>query len=263
MALAVPAAGGVQTAFGTDSKSLQVGFAAEAGLRAARLARAGATADPRAVDTWLHLLGGGEAGDVEGIDACIDTTRPAVPGGLAVKMFPCCYAMQRPIAALRTVRDQIDDEVTRIRVTTPAATLQPLAHDRPRTGLEGKFSMPYAIAATLLDDYPVLASFTDAAVNRPAARWLLALVEVDGIPGGAGLLDGEVDIRVELANGRSVRTRLAQPPGSPRLPASAAALHDKFVACGPDVPALLRNVTWDSARELMRATFPRRMDALL
>ena len=34
MALAVPAAGGVQRAFGTDAKSLQVGFAVDAGLRA-------------------------------------------------------------------------------------------------------------------------------------------------------------------------------------------------------------------------------------
>jgi hypothetical protein len=51
MALAVPAAGGVQRAFGTDAKSLQVGFAVDAGIRAARLAAAGAQADP-ASWTW-------------------------------------------------------------------------------------------------------------------------------------------------------------------------------------------------------------------
>src|SRR5438309_6179286 len=58
MALAVPAAGGVQRAFGTDAKSLQVGFAVDAGIRAGRLAAAGATADTRAVDVWLELVGG-------------------------------------------------------------------------------------------------------------------------------------------------------------------------------------------------------------
>lgn len=58
MALAVPAAGGVQEAFGTHSKSLQVGFAADAGVRAARLAWAGATADPRALEAWLERVGG-------------------------------------------------------------------------------------------------------------------------------------------------------------------------------------------------------------
>ena len=58
MALAVPAAGGVQAAFGTQAKSLQVGFATQAGVRAAALARAGAGADPRALDEWFGLVGG-------------------------------------------------------------------------------------------------------------------------------------------------------------------------------------------------------------
>src|SRR6516225_4751546 len=61
MALAVPAAGGVQRAFGTDAKSLQVGFAVEAGIRAARLASAGAQADPAALDAWLGVVGGDPA----------------------------------------------------------------------------------------------------------------------------------------------------------------------------------------------------------
>src|SRR3954469_2999525 len=76
MALAVPAGGGVQRAFGTDAKSLQVGFAADAGVRAARLAAAGATADVTAVDAWFELLGG-DPGAVAGRGG------PAVPGGLA------------------------------------------------------------------------------------------------------------------------------------------------------------------------------------
>ncbi len=61
MALAVPAAGGAQRAFGTDAKSLQVGFAVDAGLRAARLAAAGAQANPAALDVWLGLVGGDPA----------------------------------------------------------------------------------------------------------------------------------------------------------------------------------------------------------
>ncbi|MFD0513967.1 MmgE/PrpD family protein [Streptomyces aureus] len=124
MALAVPGASGVQAAFGTHSKSLQVGFAAEAGVRAARLARAGATADPRAVDAWLKLVGAQGADDAG--EGTPHSGRPAVPGGLAIKMFPCCYAMQRPIAALRDLRAECGpDDVTAVRVTTPGATVHP------------------------------------------------------------------------------------------------------------------------------------------
>ena len=96
-------------------------------MRAARLAAAGASADPRALDQWLALVGG-EA-DRLSLDG------PAVPGGLAVKLFPCCYALQRPIAALRAL-DVDPEQVARVMVRTPQSALAPLIHadadDRPR-----------------------------------------------------------------------------------------------------------------------------------
>ncbi|MDA3630085.1 MmgE/PrpD family protein [Saccharopolyspora sp. WRP15-2] len=247
MALAVPAAGGVQNAFGTHGKSLQVGFAAQAGVRAAQLAQAGATADPGALDAWLELVGGrGE----------LDLSGPAVPGGLAIKVYPCCYAMQRPIAALRDVRDQVRGEVRAVRVRTPLATVKPLIHDRPTTGLEGKFSLPYAVATALLDDYPGFAAFTDEAVNRNAAQGLLREVELEHTPGADGLLTGEVDIDVEH-DGPTLNVRLEHPPGAPSRPPTSAELGEKLKACGPDVPALLADADWTTVRDLLRKTFPR------
>ena len=167
----------MQRAFGTAAKALQVGFAVQAGVRAARLAGAGASADPRALDQWLALVGG----DAERL--ALDG--PAVPGGLAVKLFPCCYALQRPIAALRALElaDLDPAQVARVVVRTPQSALAPLIHAAPTTGLEGKFSLQYAVAATLLDGRPGIESFTDEAVARPAAQALLARVEVDATPG--------------------------------------------------------------------------------
>jgi 2-methylcitrate dehydratase PrpD len=252
MALAVPAAGGVQAAFGTHAKSLQVGFAVEAGFRAARLAAAGATADPRALDDWLALLGGDPAG--------IDTGGPAVPGGLAIKLFPCCYAMQRPIAALREAAARLPTDpstISRVRVRTPEAALQPLIHDLPATGLQGKFSLRYAVAAALLDTYPGFAAFSDTAVARAEARRLLSVVDVTPEPGGRGLLDGTVELDVETSDGTVVRAALAQPPGSPLRPPTAAELDGKLAACGADVPALLSGLSWPGAAELLHTTFGR------
>jgi 2-methylcitrate dehydratase PrpD len=248
VALAIPAAGGVQSAFGTHGKSLQVGFAAEAGVRAAALARAGATAAPEALDAWISLVGG-RCGD-------LDLGGPTVPGGLAIKVFPCCYALQRPIAALREIRDQLDGAVERVRVRTPEASVQPLLHDRPRTGLEGKFSLPYGIAVALLDPYPGFDSFTDAGVNRPDARFVLERVEVEQQPGGDALLAGEVEVEIECSSASSLRARLAEPPGAPGRPLADAEFADKLTACGPDVADLLSAATWDSVRALMRTTFP-------
>jgi 2-methylcitrate dehydratase PrpD len=265
IALAVPAAGGVQRAFGTHAKSLQVGFAAQAGVRAASLAAAGASADPGALDQWLPLVGGDPArlgpGGVAGpmLPGRPTAAGPAVPGGLAVKLFPCCYALQRPIAATRMLLDPdppAADRVARVVVRTPAAAVQPLIHPRPTTGLQGKFSLEYAIAATLLDGWPGFASFTDEAVGRPAARRLVELVELVTTPGGEDLLAGDVTIELTLRDGSTRAARLQAPPGSPARPPSPQELDAKLADCGADVPALLAGLTWPDAAELLRERLP-------
>jgi 2-methylcitrate dehydratase PrpD len=252
LALAVPAAGGVQRAFGTDAKSLQVGFAADAGVRAARLAAAGASADPAALDQWLALVGGGAPAVLDAAPAAA-----AISGGLAIKLHPCCYALQRPIAAVRELRARHPElragQVRRIRVTTPASALQPLIHDRPASGLEGKFSLPYALAAALLDDHPDFSSFSDEGVRRPEAQRLMNLVETTPTPGGDGLLSGEVTIALDLADGTTCETALALPPGAPARPPTSEELRAKLHACAAD-PAqadALAAATWRSAAALL------------
>jgi 2-methylcitrate dehydratase PrpD len=251
LALAVPAAGGVQRAFGSSGKALQVGFAADAGVRAAHLAAAGATADPAALDQWLRLVGGDPAR--------IDMTGPAVPGGLAIKLFPCCYALQRPISALGEGLAGVDaSDVTAIEVTTPESTVQPLNHHEPRTGLQGKFSLEYAIAAALLDARPGFASFTDAAVTRPEAQRLVHLVRTTLVPGGDWLLAGQIDITLVMSDGTRRAASLRQPPGSPGRPPSQADLDAKLADCGPDVPALLAGLDWKQAAVILAEQLPPR-----
>jgi 2-methylcitrate dehydratase PrpD len=250
LALAVPAAGGVQRAFGSSGKALQVGFAADAGVRAARLAAAGAMADPAALDQWLRLVGGDPAR--------IDLTGPAVPGGLAIKLFPCCYALQRPISALREhLPGDVDaSAVAAIEVTTPESTVQPLIHHEPQTGLQGKFSLEYSIATALLDSRPGFASFTDAAVTRPEAQRLLHLVRTTVPPGGDWLLAGQVDITLAMSDGTRHVASLGQPPGSPGRPPSRADLDAKVADCGPDVPALLAGLDWARAAVILAEQLP-------
>ncbi len=247
MALAVPAAGGVQGSFGTDGKSLQVGFAAAAGVRAARLAAAGASADPRVLEQWMGLVGDGLVRD-------FDPGGGAVPGGLAVKLFPCCYAMQRPIAAVQALLvDALSpDDVERVVFRTPSATVQPLIHHRPSSGLEAKFSLEYAVAATVLDRSPDLGSFTDAAVRRPEVARLIERVHLQPAPGGSTLLAPGLEVELVERGGRTRRARLDLPPGAPGRPATTAEMAGKLSACGADVPDLLSGVTWRTAPAILR-----------
>ncbi len=251
IALAVPGAGGVQRAFGTDAKSLQVGFAVNTGIRAATLAAAGAQADPLALEEWMTLVGGDPG--------AADLSGPAVPGGLAVKIYPCCYALQRPISALGELAQSGLDpaEVSRIVLRTPEGTLAPLIHHRPDTGLQGKFSLEYAAAAALLDGYPGFASFTDDAVRRPAARRLAGLVEIKSEPGGTWLLDGELVAELHTASGGVAQITQQFPPGSPGRPATAGQLQAKIADClaGLDTGGQELDPsawTWPSAADLLR-----------
>lgn len=249
MALAVPAAGGVQRAFGTDAKSLQVGFAAEAGVRAARLTAAGATADVGAVDNWLGLLGADPAR--------LDLSGPAIPGGLAVKLLPCCYALQRPISAVAGLAAHGIDPVTvdRVVLRTPRGTVTPLIHHRPETGLQAKFSLEYAAAAALLDPYQGFASFTDQAVRRPEARRLLELVEVQLTDGGDWLLAGEIDVEVHV--GREVhRANLTYPPGSPQRPPTYEQLQRKVADCLLGAGLDSANIDWSRAPDVLNRQLP-------
>jgi 2-methylcitrate dehydratase PrpD len=245
MALAVPAAGGVQRAFGTDAKSLQVGFAADAGVRAARLAAAGATADPRALDGWLEIAGGDPSS--------VDMSGPAVPGGLAIKVFPCCYALQRPISALSALRaDGVDPaEVRRIVVRTPKGTVTPLSHHRPVTGLQAKFSMEYAAATALLDDHSGFWSFTDAAVLRPEAQRLVDLVEIELGDGGDWLLAGAFDAEVHVGD-EVLRASQQFPPGSPQRPPMHEELLRKVKECLAGTGLEPDAIEWSTAGQLLR-----------
>jgi 2-methylcitrate dehydratase PrpD len=247
MALAVPAAGGVQRAFGTDAKSLQVGFAVEAGIRAARLAAAGAQADPSALDVWLGLVGGDPS--------AVDPSGPSVPNGLAIKLYPCCYALQRPISALSEVHAD-PAAVRRIVLRTPEATVVPLIHHRPDSGLQGKFSLEYAAAAALLDSYAGFGSFTDEAVRRDEARRLVSVVETKLDPGGDWLLDGELEAEVHTADGAVLRTRQQYPPGSPARPPTPDQLAAKLADCVAGLDTDPAEWTWENAADTLRRWLP-------
>jgi len=254
IALAIPASGGVQRAFGTDAKSLQVGMAAQAGIQAARLAAAGATADLRAVEAWIDLLGG-DPGHPLVTDPSSDAQM--VPGGLAIKVYPACYALQRPIGALRhTLGALRPEDVVAVRVTTPRGTVTPLVHHRPKTGLEAKFSLEYAVATALLDEHSGFWAFSDEAVRRDEVERLVGLTDVHLPAGqGDGLLDGSVEVEIELRDGHTLRGSLDLPPGSPGNPPTPEEMTAKVADC--IAPAGIEDLTpsdltWATGARLLR-----------
>ena len=228
---------------GTSAKSLQVGFAAEAGVRAAALAQAGASADVLALDDWMGL---GLAGTPRrSLRQSGRRRSPGVWRSSSIRAATHCSdrSPRSPIWAWTLPAA----EVRGIRVTTPATSLAPLIHRLPSTGLEGKFSLEYAVAAVLLDGRPGLGSFTDEAVGRPEAVRLAELVETVPLQGGADLLVGEVEIEVTLAGGERLQSRLELPPGAPGRPPTDEELRGKLELCAGGEADRIAALSWETA----------------
>src|SRR5262249_2740686 len=118
-----------------------------------------------------------------------------------------------------------------VEILTPDGSGVALIHPRPTSGLAGKFSMEYCVAAALLDRRVNLDSFEDAAVLRPAAQALLRRVTVSTDGSESGPADGFADVTLVLSDGRRLSRRVDEPRGAPELPLSLEDLTAKYRDC--------------------------------
>src|SRR5690606_3515655 len=142
------------------------------------------------------------------------------------------YATHRALDAVLDLRTEAGlgaGDVNAVEVRTSGAALTPVVHHRPRTGLEAKFSMEYAMATALLDGYVRLGSFTDDAVLRPAAQELLARVHARETD--TPMAPRWAEVSLHLADGRVLRRRAESLRGSAAAPLSLRELTDKAADC--------------------------------
>lgn len=181
LAIAATEASGLHRNFGTDTKPFHAGHAARSGVDAALLARAGFTANPDAVAAYLEVYGADPVAALEVLGE-LGSVYDLVGPGLSLKKYPCCRFAHLPLDALFDLLGPVavdPETVTGITVRIQPGADDALVCPAAATGLEGKFSMPYVLAAGVLDGRLTLASFTDEAVRRPAVRELMAKVTTE------------------------------------------------------------------------------------
>lgn len=235
LALAAAQAGGMQRNFGTMAKPVQAGLAAAAGVRAAAMAELGVTGDADCFgpNGFLDLYADHRPAGAAAVEIGIDTDV------LSCKLYPCCYATHRLIAAALTARRQLPNGdlpgSARIRLSVPGGLLRPLRVIDPHTGLEGKFCAAYTVAVALAGGAVTLADFTDEAVHRPDIRALMGRIEVTEEPADdplpTGIDYGTVRLTIEDAGGVAVAANVTAYPGSPQQPATKGELQAKVADC--------------------------------
>lgn len=237
LSLASAQGGGMQRNFGEHAKPVQAGFAAAAGVRAARLAANGITAaaDAFGPKGFLDLYGGAETGR-----PIADIVLTPDASTLSRKLYACCYMAHRPISAALDARKKFDisllsDPRVTIDVKVPFGGATALRHPVPTTGLEGKFSGPYAVAAALIDGHVNLGAFEDQHVRRADLQDLLRRTQLieDTLDGDKpiGMDHGSVRLTVKRGEDVLAFSEIAPFPGSPSSPMTDTELNAKVRDC--------------------------------
>jgi 2-methylcitrate dehydratase PrpD len=244
--IAASMASGLRRNFGTMTKPLHTGLAARSAVTALRLAASGFTAAPDIFEARAGFFAayGTEASNADVTANSLGKPFVIVDPGLALKKFPCCYACHRGMDGLLALRERLRFDagsIERVICRMPPGGMMVLTYPRPVTGLEGKFSLEYCLAAGVLDGKYELATFSDAAVRREAIQSLyarIAAVEDPACRGDDANFEkrssgsrGYVEVEVTLKNGRSDKVRIDHAPGHPRRELSWDDLHAKFMDC--------------------------------
>jgi aconitate decarboxylase len=215
--IATSRCGSLTSNSGTMTKSTHCGYAASLGLESALLAANGFTGDDEAFDSpsGYAAIFLPPHFDREMLMSFGSPFRLVDPG-FTLKIFPCKFTTHYGITAALAARPRIPsaDALRAVRMLAPVVPTGDRPH--PRTGLEGKFSVQYTVAAALLDGAVTLSSFTDERLHRPDMQTLLRKIAVTMTPDitteyNAGRY---VDLEIELADGTIVRERCERPRGS-------------------------------------------------
>src|SRR6266702_4640848 len=239
LTLAASQSAGLVANFGSMTKPFHAGRAAHAGLVSARLADAGFTGSPDAIEGPQGLL---IALSPEG---CVDLELPLLPQGqwhiarcgLSVKKYPMCFCTHRATDALLEIRAQLLPrvrEISHIVAHISRRNALILRNHVPTTTLEAKFSMEFALAAAILAGNVSFTELQEDFIGRPDVRELMARVKVHPLDeedpmSGHAPFDW---VTVHMEDGSSIESRrLRHARGSFEDPLDTNEFKTKFLAC--------------------------------
>jgi 2-methylcitrate dehydratase PrpD len=236
LAIAASEASGIKENFGSMVKPLHAGLAARNGVLAALLAQAGMTASEAAFD------------GPQGFLAAMDSERPEldvddlgsrweiVDTGITVKLYPSCAGTHPTLDALLDLRRREgftgeDVEAVAIGVDPIVPTI--LLYDRPSSGLEGKFSMPFCAAAAIVHGRVGVETFEVSQLCDPAILAVQSRVSmhVDPALDSSAPALTQAHVTVTLRDGRVLTACANGARGYPARPASDGELATKFASC--------------------------------
>lgn len=227
-------------ATGSATKQLHPGLAGHAGVLAARLAAAGASG-PESVIEGEH-----------GVYAALLGSRPDpaplverlgdhwATEDLTVKPYPACQLLH---AALDATAEVLEAN-PRLRAHDIAEVMCDLHPDavpivgavsghkaRPRTAYEAKFSLPWSVAALIVDGGIGIDTYAAAAITRVEIAELAARVHTRPVAGEVPAAAGPGRVEIRLTDGGTLVGHVPVSAGGPGRRLTDDRLRDKFTDC--------------------------------
>jgi 2-methylcitrate dehydratase PrpD len=240
LAMAASMASGIKANFGTMTKPLHIGQAARNGLLATRLAAKGFSANLEAFESkqgFCNVYNGEEQYRLDAMTEAWGKPFDLVRPGVAIKQYPCCGSTHSAIDALlslvRSHNLKAEDVVSVIAEIHPRRLVH-VNRPSPRSALEGKFSIQYCLARSLLERRVVLGDFTDDAVCDPRIGEIMKRIKVTPHPD----MDWQstdhfgAEVNLELRSGQKIKSFQPHAIGrGPEIPLPQPLLRAKFLDC--------------------------------
>ena len=242
-------ASGIRANFGTMTKPLHVGRAAQNGVTAALLAQGGFEADPEGLDgPWGFFEVFGRGVDEERIIGKLGNPYTIVAPGVSVKPYPCGSLTHPSIDAMRAIVTESDlkpEDIQEVVLYAGNNILNPIRYAMAENELQAKFCMPFLLAAIVISRKAGAQEFTRNFVQSPDVQALMKKIrtEFDPVIEAKGYDKMRSRVEVTLKNGRRiVRDADDRYRGGPENPLSDDELKEKFTDC-------VQSIVSESARE--------------
>jgi len=221
---------------GSSVKRLHPGWAAHAGVLAAALAGGGMTGPGTALEGrfGFYRAALGESPDLAPLLATLGARWETLAIGF--KPYPCCHYNHAYVDAARRLREThgLDPAaIASIECRVPAGEVpivcEPAATKAaPRTDYDAKFSLPFSVAAALIDGHVGVGTFTAARLADSALLGLAARVSYSVDPQAPFPRTFPGHVIVRLHDGRTFEAHEASNRGGPDAPLPVAAIVEKF-----------------------------------
>jgi 2-methylcitrate dehydratase PrpD len=240
LAIAASHSGGLFSNFGSMMKGYHAGMAARNGLVAARLAAAGMSAGPDAIENpqgFLMAFSTSRTPDL-GSPSRLGNEWYLPKHKLLIKLHPTCYFLHRSFnATVRMLADRpVDpDEVESVEVRMGRGQVTCLVYERPQTRWEAEFSGQYGIAAAVLLGKMGVPELADEIVQRPEMQAFfpkVTLIPVDEFDERDPVFSPTESVTMRLRDGQVLESGpIASIPGHASEPLTDEQLWGKFVEC--------------------------------